>query len=70
MNKAFIYLSFILLIPVTAYKNKANSVKSTLKHVFIALQPSPDNTENFIVYHSRKHVRHGWTREIRIQKFT
>lgn len=31
---------------------------------------SPDNTEDWILYHSKKQVTPGWSRNIRMQKFT
>lgn len=31
---------------------------------------SPDNTEDWIIYHSKKSVAPGWQRDIRLQRFT
>jgi GH43 family beta-xylosidase len=36
----------------------------------VSFTTSPDNTEHWMYYHSKKTITPGWDRDIRLQKFT
>jgi GH43 family beta-xylosidase len=54
--------------------NKKGPVFQGTEHVYgvghASFTLSPDNKENWIMYHSKKTVEPGWNRDIRLQKFT